>query len=64
KRLEAFRQDDDPQHNTARATDLSCPICYEVYNDPVVPSCGHSFCRTCLQRMWAKVGATVWQVDY
>ncbi|XP_049325467.1 zinc-binding protein A33-like [Astyanax mexicanus] len=32
--------------------DLSCPICYEVYNDPVVPSCGHSFCRTCLQRSW------------
>ncbi|KAL0966918.1 hypothetical protein UPYG_G00302260 [Umbra pygmaea] len=29
--------------------DLSCPICVDIYKDPVLLSCGHSFCKTCLQ---------------
>ncbi|KAL7852172.1 hypothetical protein SRHO_G00179570 [Serrasalmus rhombeus] len=32
--------------------DLSCPVCLEIFTDPVVLSCGHSFCRTCLQQSW------------
>ncbi|KAI4889209.1 hypothetical protein NFI96_024374 [Prochilodus magdalenae] len=32
--------------------DLSCPVCFEIFNDPVILSCSHSFCRTCLQRSW------------
>ncbi|XP_078075394.1 zinc-binding protein A33-like isoform X2 [Mustelus asterias] len=30
--------------------DLRCPICLEVYQDPVLLRCGHNFCRGCMQR--------------
>ncbi|XP_030275699.1 E3 ubiquitin-protein ligase TRIM39-like [Sparus aurata] len=32
--------------------DLSCPVCHDVYKDPVVLSCSHSVCRDCLQSWW------------
>ncbi|XP_026196223.1 tripartite motif-containing protein 35-like [Anabas testudineus] len=32
--------------------ELCCPVCYEVFKDPVVLSCSHSFCRDCLKRWW------------
>ncbi|XP_037112707.1 zinc-binding protein A33 isoform X2 [Syngnathus acus] len=32
--------------------DLTCPICHEIFSDPVVLSCSHSFCRTCQERCW------------
>ncbi|XP_074535632.1 E3 ubiquitin-protein ligase TRIM39-like [Halichoeres trimaculatus] len=32
--------------------DLSCPVCHEVYKDPVILSCCHSFCKDCLQNWW------------
>ncbi|XP_034046797.1 tripartite motif-containing protein 35 [Thalassophryne amazonica] len=34
--------------------DLSCPVCCEIFKDPVVLKCSHSFCRTCLQQFWNK----------
>ncbi|KAL6482052.1 hypothetical protein MHYP_G00101320 [Metynnis hypsauchen] len=34
--------------------DLSCPVCLEIFTDPVLLSCGHSFCGTCLQKSWTK----------
>ncbi|XP_060717835.1 tripartite motif containing 35-28 [Tachysurus vachellii] len=33
-------------------SDLSCPVCRELYQDPLVLSCGHSFCSECLERSW------------
>ncbi|XP_074535613.1 nuclear factor 7, brain-like [Halichoeres trimaculatus] len=32
--------------------DLSCPVCHEVFKDPVILSCCHSFCKDCLQSWW------------
>ncbi|XP_022618656.1 nuclear factor 7, brain-like isoform X2 [Seriola dumerili] len=32
--------------------DLCCPVCHEVFRDPVVLSCSHSFCKDCLQSWW------------
>uniref|UniRef100_A0A3B5LAX6 RING-type domain-containing protein n=1 Tax=Xiphophorus couchianus TaxID=32473 RepID=A0A3B5LAX6_9TELE len=31
---------------------LSCPICHEIFTDPVVLSCSHSFCQACVQSWW------------
>ncbi|XP_071355126.1 nuclear factor 7, brain-like [Trachinotus anak] len=32
--------------------DLCCPVCREVFRDPVVLSCSHSFCKDCLKSWW------------
>ncbi|XP_041805882.1 zinc-binding protein A33-like [Chelmon rostratus] len=32
--------------------DLSCPVCRDVFRDPVVLSCSHSFCKDCLKTWW------------
>ncbi|XP_053171943.1 zinc-binding protein A33-like [Scomber japonicus] len=32
--------------------DLCCPVCREVFRNPVVLSCSHSFCKDCLKSWW------------
>ncbi|XP_077349614.1 E3 ubiquitin-protein ligase TRIM39-like [Lithobates pipiens] len=31
--------------------ELDCSICLEMYADPVMLSCGHNFCRVCIDRV-------------
>lgn len=32
--------------------DLTCPVCCDIFTDPVLLACSHSFCRICLKRCW------------
>uniref|UniRef100_A0AAR2K1I1 Uncharacterized protein n=1 Tax=Pygocentrus nattereri TaxID=42514 RepID=A0AAR2K1I1_PYGNA len=36
---------------------LSCPVCCDIFRDPVVLSCSHSMCKTCLQQFWETKGS-------
>ncbi|KAM6954497.1 nuclear factor 7, brain-like [Aplochiton taeniatus] len=32
--------------------DYTCSICYDIFKDPVILLCSHSFCKGCLQEYW------------
>ncbi|XP_062241110.1 zinc-binding protein A33-like [Platichthys flesus] len=32
--------------------DLCCPVCHDVFRDPVILSCSHSFCKDCVKSWW------------
>ncbi|XP_027021676.2 zinc-binding protein A33-like isoform X4 [Tachysurus fulvidraco] len=32
--------------------DFLCPVCFDMFRDPVLLSCSHSVCKTCLQIFW------------
>ncbi|XP_019125375.2 zinc-binding protein A33 [Larimichthys crocea] len=32
--------------------DLCCSVCHDIFKDPVILSCSHSFCKVCLQNWW------------
>ncbi|XP_028816840.1 zinc-binding protein A33-like [Denticeps clupeoides] len=32
--------------------DLTCPVCLDLFRDPVLLDCGHHFCRRCVRRCW------------
>lgn len=31
---------------------FQCPICQQVFTDPVTTPCGHNFCQACIQNVW------------
>uniref|UniRef100_A0A667WBZ7 Uncharacterized protein n=1 Tax=Myripristis murdjan TaxID=586833 RepID=A0A667WBZ7_9TELE len=43
-----------PSRAPALNNDLCCPVCQDVFKDPVLLSCSHSFCRACLQSWWTE----------
>ncbi|KAG7455310.1 hypothetical protein MATL_G00255500 [Megalops atlanticus] len=36
--------------------DLSCPVCRDVFRNPVLLACSHSFCKDCLLQYWEHKG--------
>jgi hypothetical protein len=38
---------------------LECAICLDVYSDPRVLACGHSFCYACLMKLKCKKGTFI-----
>ena len=41
---------------------LNCPICKKVFDEPWQTSCGHRFCRDCLERVLGLVEIYLWLV--
>ncbi|KAI5611819.1 tripartite motif-containing protein 35-like [Silurus asotus] len=37
--------------------DFSCPVCCEIFKDPVHLHCSHSVCKVCLQQFWEIKGS-------
>ncbi|XP_041928097.1 zinc-binding protein A33-like [Alosa sapidissima] len=36
--------------------DFSCPVCHDIFKDPVIMECSHSMCNVCLQQFWKTKG--------
>ncbi|XP_061108476.1 zinc-binding protein A33-like [Conger conger] len=34
--------------------DLCCSLCCDIFKEPVLLKCSHSFCRVCLQKWWVQ----------
>nr|XP_020450573.1 zinc-binding protein A33-like [Monopterus albus] len=33
-------------------SELTCPVCLELFHDPVILECGHHFCQVCIIQCW------------
>lgn len=34
--------------------DLTCPVCFDIFVDPVILSCSHTLCKACMQTLCIK----------
>ncbi|XP_067321515.1 zinc finger protein RFP-like [Anolis sagrei] len=43
---------------TELCEELACSICLEYFKNPVIISCGHNFCQSCLDQCWEEKEAS------
>lgn len=48
----AESMDVDTAEGTTMRQELTCSVCYNIFSDPVLLPCSHSFCRECLKNSW------------
>lgn len=36
-----------------------CSICFDIFEDPVMLPCGHSFCNNCIKECWRQISLQV-----
>lgn len=54
---EAQEQEPDEEQTPKAPKDLYCSICLSIFQTPVILQCGHSFCRTCVEKSWEGKGS-------
>lgn len=37
--------------------DFSCPVCCDIFREPLLLTCSHSICKSCLHTFWQQRGA-------
>ncbi|MBN3320195.1 TRI35 protein, partial [Atractosteus spatula] len=40
------------ERNSELEDELTCSMCFEIFMNPVVLKCSHSFCKACLEKTW------------
>ncbi|XP_006631732.1 zinc-binding protein A33-like isoform X1 [Lepisosteus oculatus] len=36
---------------------ITCSVCKDIYKDPIVLTCSHSFCKNCMEKYWELKGS-------
>ncbi|KAJ8261710.1 hypothetical protein GJAV_G00157440 [Gymnothorax javanicus] len=39
--------------------EISCSVCFDIFKEPVLLKCSHSFCRECLKQYWEEKSSRV-----
>ncbi|XP_056618486.1 tripartite motif containing 35-28 [Triplophysa dalaica] len=50
--MEEYSDEDITDRPSLLESDLTCPVCKEIFKEPVLLSCSHSFCQECLESSW------------